>query len=160
MTRMLDLVEKMANSGNKVLEAAANNLSKWSKLKHNKQDLELFLQYNLVHMRFRPRGHAVLKDIVCTSNTRFIAVFSALKEAKKKEALKSKFDGIKTKDPTSVLTYNLAEGKYNTVDLTMWKLVSFITMSEDNIEMLDKVANEMLKRRPTEDIGQTSRKQH
>lgn len=40
---MIDLVEKMANSGNAVLEAAANDMSKWSKLKHNKQDLELFL---------------------------------------------------------------------------------------------------------------------
>ncbi len=40
---MLDLIEKMAKSGNSVLEAAANDLAKWSKLKHSKQDLELFL---------------------------------------------------------------------------------------------------------------------
>lgn len=78
---MLDLVEKMAKSGNPVLEAAANDMSKWSKLKHNKEDLELFLQYNLVHMKFRPKGHATFKEIVCTSNTRFIEVFSKLKES-------------------------------------------------------------------------------
>lgn len=78
---MLDLVEKMANSGNKVLEAAANDFTKWSKLKHTKQDLELFLQYNLVHMKFRPKGHSTYKEIVCTSNNRFIKVFSSLKES-------------------------------------------------------------------------------
>ena len=143
---MLDLVEKMAASGNKVLEAAANDLAKWSKLKHSKQDLELFLQYNLVHMRFKPKNHATYKEIVCTSNTRFIKVFSALKDKQKKTALKSKFDGIKTKDPTTVLTYNIVEGKYNTIDLSSWELIAFITMSEENVELLDKVANEMLRR--------------
>ena len=149
---MVDLVEKMAKSGNKVLEAAANDLAKWSKLKHSKQDLELFLQFNLVHLRFRPLNHAVIKDIVCTSNTRFIQVFSSLKESDKKKALRSKFDGIKTKDKSSVLTYNLLEGKYNTIDLSMWEIASFITMSEDNVEILDKVANEMLKRRVDKDL--------
>ena len=78
---MLDLIEKMAHSGNAVLEAAANDMSKWPKLKHNKQDLELFLQYNLVHLKFRPKGKAAMKEIVCTSNTRFIQVFSKLKES-------------------------------------------------------------------------------
>ena len=150
---MLDLVEKMANSGNKVLEAAANDFSKWSKLKHSKQDLELFLQYNLAHMRFRPKGHATFKEIVCTSNTRFIEVFSKLKASQKKIALRSKYDGIRTNDATSVLTYNLIEGKYNIVDLSQWELIAFITMSEDNIELLDKVANEMLKRQIDDDIS-------
>lgn len=150
---MLDLVEKMASSGNKVLESAANDFSKWKKLKHNKQDLELFLQFNLVHLRFRPKGHTTFKEIVCTSNTKFIKVFSALKESQKKRAMAVKSDGIKTKDKDSVLTYNLLEGKYNTVDLGWWELVAFITMSEDNIEVLDKVANEMLKRQIDYDLS-------
>ena len=156
---MKDLVEKMAASGNKILEAAANNISKWSQLKHTKQDLEVFLKYNLVHLRFREKNHATFKEIVCTSNTRFIEVFSALKESDKKKALRSRFDGIKTKDKSSVLTYNLIEGKYNTVDLNMWELLSFIEMSEDNIEILDKVANEMLKRNIEKDLtGQSNKK--
>lgn len=150
---MLDLVEKMASSGNKVLESAANDFSKWKKLKHNKQDLELFLQFNLVHLRFQPKGHTAFKEIVCTSNTKFIKVFSSLKESQKKRAMATKFDGIKTKDKDSVLTYNLLEGKYNTVDLGWWELVAFITMSEDNIEVLDKVANEMLKRQIDYDLS-------
>ena len=51
-----DLVEKLLKSGNKVLESAGKDLGKWSKLKHNKQDLELFLQFNLAHLRFLPKG--------------------------------------------------------------------------------------------------------
>ena len=149
---MLDLVEKLANSGNKVLEAAANDFSKWSKLKHNKQDLELFLQYNLVHMKFKPKKHIVMKEIVCTSNTRFIALFSARKTSQKNDAKKIKFDGIQTKDQSSVLTYNLIEGKYNTIDLSMWEIISFITMSEDNVDILDAVTNEMLKRKIVDDL--------
>ena len=110
---MEDLVEKLLSSGNKVLEAAGKELPKWKKLKHNKQDLELFLQFNIAHIKYRPKNEVVMKDIVCTSSTRFIKVFSKLKESDKKHALKkTKNDGIKTKDKNSVLTYNLLENKY------------------------------------------------
>ena len=54
------------------------------------------------------------------------------------------------------MTYNLVEGKYNTIDLTWWELISFITMSEDNVELLDQVANEMLRRSIDKDL--TSKK--
>lgn len=155
---MLDLIEKMASSGNKVLEAASNDLAKWSNLKHNKQDLELFLQFNLVHLKFKAKGRNEIKEIVCTSNNRFIKVFSALKESQKKKALTSKFDGIKTKDLTSILTYNLLDGKYNTVYLDQWEIVSFITMSEENVELLDAVANEMLKRKIDKDLTEAPSK--
>lgn len=149
---MVDLIEKMASSGNKILEAAANNWSKWSKLNHSKIDLEFFLKNNIVHLKFRPKNAVVMKEIVCTSNTRFISVFSALKDSLKKRALKSKFDGISTKDKTSVLTFNLIDNKYNTIDLTTWEIVAFLTITEDNIEILDKVANELLKKNIVHDM--------
>ena len=79
-----------------------------------------------------------------------------MKESQKKKAISTKFVGIKTKDPRSVLTYNLVEGKYNTIDLTWWELISFITMLEDNVELLDQVANEMLRRQIDKDL--TSKK--
>lgn len=149
---MNDLVEKLASSGNKILEAAANDWSKWSKLKHSKIDLEFFLKNNIVHLKFRSKNAAVMKDIVCTSNTRFIAVFSALKDSLKKKALRTKFDGISTKDKTSIMTFNLIDNKYNTIDLSMWEIVAFLTITEDNIEILDKVANELLKKQIDHDL--------
>jgi hypothetical protein len=39
----MDIIQQLAKSGNKLLEAAANDMSQWQQLKHNKQDLELFL---------------------------------------------------------------------------------------------------------------------
>lgn len=150
---MVDLVEKMANSGNKAVEAASHDVASWSKLKHNKQDLEFFLKHNLVHLKFKVKNGATFKEIVCTSNTRFIKVFSSVKESQKKKALNEKFDGISTKDPTSVLTFNLVDNKYNTVDLSQWEIVFFLTIKEDNIEILDKVANELLKRPIDKDVN-------
>lgn len=149
---MVDLVEKMAGSGNKAVEAASHDVTSWSKLKHNKQDLEFFLKHNLVHLKFKVKNGATFKEIVCTSNTRFIKVFSSVKESQKKKALNEKFDGISTKDPTSVLTFNLVDNKYNTVDLSQWEIVFFLTIKEDNIEILDKVANELLKRPIDKDV--------
>ena len=93
-----------------------------------------------------------MKEIVCTSNTRFIAVFSALKDSLKKRALATRVDGISTKDSSSTMTFNLIDNKYNTIDLSMWEIVAFLTISEDNIEILDKVANELLKKKIEHDL--------
>ena len=140
------LVETILNSDNEVLKAAGKDINKWSKLKHNKEDLELFLQFNLAHIKFRPKNAVVMQDIVCTSNTTFIGVFSKLKEIDKKKALRLKNSGIRTKDKKSILTYNLLENTYYTLDLDLWEIVTFLTISPDNIELLDKVVNDMLKR--------------
>ena len=40
-------IEKLQNSGNKLLDGVAKDLMDWSKLKHNKECLELFLSHNI-----------------------------------------------------------------------------------------------------------------
>lgn len=155
---MKSLVEMMAKSGNSVVEAASKDVASWSKLKHSKKDLEFFLKHNIAHLKFKPKNAAVFKEIVCTSNTRFIKVFSALKESQKKNALKTPFDGISTDDPASVLTFNLIENKYNTVSLGQWEILFFLTIKEDNIEELDKVANELLNRTIDKDLTSEKKK--
>lgn len=146
MDKLHDLVEKLLESGNKVLEAAGNDISKWRSLKHTKQDLEVFLANNLVHLKFRPKGAAVMKEIVCTSSTPFIRAFSLLKEQDKRKAFRAKNLGIKTKDPSTVMTYDVLEGKNCTVSLDFWEIVSFISITPENIAVLDEVANSLLKR--------------
>ena len=155
---MEDLVDKLLESGNKVLEAAGKQLPKWKGLKHNKQDLELFLQFNIAHMRFRPKNGVVMQEIVCTSNTTFIEVFSKLKESDKKKALKSKNSGIRTNDPKSILTFNLLENKYNTIVLDVWEIVNFLTITPDNIELLDKFVSDFLKRPIEKDLSEDKKK--
>ena len=106
-----------------------------------------------MHLRFKPKNNAVFKEIVCTSSTRFIRVFSMLKESDKKHALKKTAnDGIRTKDKHSILTYNLLENKYNTVSLDFWEIVNFLTITPANIEVLDQAMNEMLKRPIEKDV--------
>ena len=150
----MDIIQKLATSGNKLLEAAANDMSKWQQLKHNKQDLELFLQFNLVNLRFKPKNKHSMQEIVCTSNTNFIEVFQKMKKSEKLNARKTKNNGIRTKDPTSVLTYNILTEKYNTIDLSSWEILNFISMTEENAEILDSVLNDILKRPIIDDLKQ------
>lgn len=93
-----------------------------------------------------------MQDIVCTSNTRFIKVFSEVKKSQKKEKLKIKNDGIRTKDPHSILTYNIIKDTYNTIDLSQWEIINFISMTEENIELLDQVINDLLKKQVIDDL--------
>lgn len=148
----MDIIQQLAKSGNKLLEAAANDMSQWQQLKHNKQDLELFLQFNLVNLRFKPKNKHSMQEIVCTSNTKFIEVFSKLKKSEKQKALKLKNAGIRTNEPNSVLTYNIITNRYNTIDLSTWEIVNFISMTEDNIEILDDVLNNIMRKQIVDDL--------
>lgn len=148
----MDIIQQLAKSGNKLLEAAANDMSQWQQLKHNKQDLELFLQFNLVNLRFKPKNKHSMQEIICTSNTKFIEVFSKLKKSEKQKALKLKNAGIRTNEPNSVLTYNIVTNRYNTIDLTAWEIVNFISMTEDNIEILDDVLNNIMRKQIVDDL--------
>ena len=85
-------------------------------------------------------------------------MFSKLKASDKMKALRSKNSGIRTKDQKSILTYNLLEDKYNTIMLDAWEIVTFLTISPENIEVLDKVVNDMLKRPIQEDLSRNAKK--
>lgn len=142
------LIEDLKKSGNKVLEASANNATQWSMLKHNKKDLETFLKYNIAELRFRLRDGSDFKTIVCTSNTRLIKTFQAFKEFDKKKALASTpFDGIRTNDSTSILTFNLVDNKFNTVSLKAWSLGNSISITEENVAILDVLLSDLLGRK-------------
>ena len=81
-----------------------------------------------------------------------------MKASDKKTALKSKNKGIRTNDPKSVLTFNLIENKYNTVMLDFWDIITFLTITPDNIEILDSIANDMLKRPIENDLNSKNEK--
>lgn len=144
---MINLIDKLKASGKEILEAQGKGIELWKNLKHNKHDLELFLQFNISELRFKPKDAKEFKTIVCTSNTRLISVFQALKEIDKKKAFKSTpFDGIKTKNSNSILTFNLIDNKYNTILLSAWELGSFLTITENNLLTIDALLCDLLKR--------------
>lgn len=144
---MASLIDRLKASGREILETQGAGMEMWRSLKHNKHDLELFLQFNIAELRFKSKDARDFKTIVCTSNTRLIAVFQALKEIDKKKALKSTpFSGIKTKNSNSILTFNLIDNKYNTILLNVWELGSFLTITEKNLPILDALLCDLLKR--------------
>lgn len=97
----MDFISQMRSSGNKLLETEAQDLATWSKLRHNKQDLELFLNFNIAEITFKTKDG---KDtsVIGTANTALVKVFSAKKDEDKQKAASLKSSGMRTKDSNSV----------------------------------------------------------
>lgn len=53
---MSDIIEKLRESKNKLLEGEAENLAYWKKLRHNKEDFELFLNNNIAEVWFKTKN--------------------------------------------------------------------------------------------------------
>ena len=136
----------MRASGNKMLETEAQDLATWSKLKHNKQDLELFLNFNIAEIEFKTKSDEKA-TVIGTANTSLVKVFSAKKDVDKQKAAKLKSSGMRTKDSTSVQIWDLVENKPKTIMLSAWSIKNFISISEKNILVLDEVLRDLLKKR-------------
>lgn len=136
----------MRASGNKLLETEAQDLATWSKLKHNKQDLELFLNFNIAEIEFKTKSDEKA-TVIGTANTSLVKVFSAKKDVDKQKAAKLKSSGMRTKDSTSVQIWDLVENKPKTIVLSAWSIKNFISISEKNILVLDEVLRDLLKKR-------------
>ena len=142
---MANFLDKVKDTGNKLLEAELVGLSKWEKLRHTKDDLEFFLNFNIAEIQYLT-NEGQQRSIVCTSNTSLVNVFNTKKQADKQAFTKENSVGIKTKDRSSVDTWDLIANKRKTVSLSSWQIVNFITISPDNILILDKIFNELLKK--------------
>lgn len=142
----MDFIQQMRASGNKLLENEAQDLATWSKLKHNKQDLELFLNFNIAEIEFKTKSDEKA-TVIGTANTSLVKVFSAKKDVDKQKAAKLKSSGMRTKDSTSVQIWDLVENKPKTIMLSAWSIKNFISISEKNILVLDEVLRDLLKKR-------------
>lgn len=142
----MDFIQQMRASGNKLLETEAQDLATWSKLKHNKQDLELFLNFNIAEIEFKTKSDEKA-TVIGTANTSLVKVFSAKKDVDKQKAAKLKSSGMRTKDSTSVQIWDLVENKPKTIMLSVWSIKNFISISEKNILVLDEVLRDLLKKR-------------
>lgn len=142
----MNLIDILKNSNNKSLLAKLNDLSKWSKLRHTKEDLELFLQFHIAQLKFKTlKGEK--REIICTSNSSLINVFNSKKDDKKrKEKALANASGIRTKDLTSINTYDLVEKKIKTIPLNYWFLMDFLALEKENIIILDDILKEALKK--------------
>ena len=53
---------------------------------------------------------------------------------------------------------SLLENKYYTLPLDLWEIVTFLTISPENIEVLDQVVNDMLKKPIQKDLSENTKK--
>ena len=141
----MDIVKLLRTSGNKLLETEAEDLVMWQKLKHNKEDLELFLNHNVAEIKFL-KSDGSESEVFGTSNVALIKVFSAKKDKDKIKAKYLNSSGMRSKKSNSVEIWDLIENKQKTMILKSWQIENFITISEKNILVLDQVLHDILKK--------------
>ena len=117
----MDIIKLLRESDNKLAKAEAFDLATWSKLKHCKEDLELFLNYNIAQIRFKTKDGEE-SEIICTSNTTLIQIISAKYEKDKKKIVKLKSKGMKTPKMGSVMSWDLIDNKPKTISLKSWAI--------------------------------------
>lgn len=71
---------------------------------------------------------------------------SSKRKKDKVEASKLKSAGIHTHDSTSVNTWDIVDNKMKTLSLSSWQIMNFISISKENILILDELMNDILKR--------------
>lgn len=141
----MDIISQMRNSNDRLLKSEADDLSRWSKLRHTKADLEFFLTYNIAEIKFRTKDNSETR-IICSSNDTLVNVIKELKLENKKKIIDVKPQGFKTKAQDSVLTWDLVDRKFKSINLSSWVILNFISIDKDNILILDEVIKKILKK--------------
>ena len=141
----MNIIEKMRESNVKLLEAEAKDLAAWSKTKYTKKDIELFLAFNIAEVKFKTlKGED--RTILCTSNMPLIKILAEAKKENKKKiaASASRATGIRTRSPHTIDTWDLVENKRKTVSLGSFSVINFISITPENILILDELAHSII----------------
>lgn len=139
---MTSVIEIMRKSNSQILKQEAEDLAKWSKLKHTKQDLELFLQFNIAEIQFKTKTET--KIMICTSNMTLVKIMNQTKKEDKLKLVDITSSGITTKDPKSVLTYDLTDKKHKSINLANWQIINFVSIFPSNILLIDELLNKLM----------------
>lgn len=141
----MDIIKLLRESDNELLKSEARDVARWQKAKHCKGDLETFLNFNVAQIDFLTQDGQDA-SVIGTGNTTLVKILSMKKVDDKQKARSLKSDGMHTRDSKSVLIWDLVENKPKTIFLKAWQIMNFISISEDNILLLDRLLNEILKK--------------
>lgn len=122
----------------------AEDLAKWNKLRHCKEDLELFLTFNIAEILYVNEKNKVITTL-CTSNTVLINVIKTKSKKGKKSVKLIESDGIHTRNMDSIDTWDIVHKHTITIPLKSWQIINFKTISISNILQLDELINKILK---------------
>lgn len=141
----MNFIKLMRESDSELLKAEARDLAKWSKLKHTRECLELFLEFNVAEISFKTKDGED-RELLCTSNAalaKLLQIADPKPEAQTKAA-KLRGAAIKSKDCSCVLTWDVENGKFASIWLDSWQIENFIEISPDNVLLLDKLCRQVL----------------
>lgn len=140
----MNVIEQLRAANNALQKAQAADIKTWSRLRHTKLDLEFFLNHNIAKIEYTTLDHKP-RSMVCTSNTTLIKILSRIKENDVKKAASLKSNGIRTKDLTTIDTWDLIENTRTTMSLADWTITDFISISPENILILHELIQKILK---------------
>ena len=138
----MDIIETLRNSKKELLEAQAKDFEKWSKLKHTKEDLNLFLNFNIANIKFQKKNNEI-ENIICTSNIFLIDILKNKKDVLKK----NKFDNkhiTKIETNNIIKTYDMIHKHTISIPLKDWSIINFISITPENIKILQEVLENIL----------------
>ena len=119
-------IKLLKNSKNKLLEATSEDIMDWSKLKHNKECLELFLSYNIAIVKFNGDEYLVSSNLPLLSyldRQRIVKNKNRVARVMSSSPRYSKL--LKSKNQEIVRTWNLITN--NKVEIPMnstWSIVA------------------------------------
>lgn len=144
----MNLIQKLETyiSKNKLLKTQTKSIKKWLKLEKSKSALETILAHNIVKLAWKPIKSSKYDVIIATSNTKFIKIYETIKKEDKIKLIDTPYDGIYTRNSHSVLTYDLKDKTYKTIDLKAWEVLPLVEILPEieNILVLDQIVNECL----------------
>ena len=132
--------------GYKLLEAELMTKNAFKGFKRTKSDLETLLACAICVLEFVPKSGEP-KRMLCCSNIRFVNAFKSIKKKDAEKALRSPYVGMRTKDPTTVMTYDLVDGKPKTVSIkpNAWYVPHAWMFSDKTLPVLVPLVRECLK---------------
>ena len=131
---MKDLIESLKSSRNVFLKVEGEAIEKWKNLPHNKEGLDLFLKFNIAEVFY---GNT---SFFCTSNLNLINRLNSFFNLKQFD--KNDFESRRN----LVLTWNLVDDKVISFSMeNNWKILKFIPINPSNIQLLNKILNNLLK---------------
>ena len=143
----VDIFEIMKKSKNPLLQAEAEDVAAQKSFKHNKEDLQLLLNGNIAKIQFMTKDKKkVIRTF--TSNMVFIKLLSEAKQ-KNRKILATKLNesqGIITKDPFSVDSWDIEENSRKTISLKSWKILECIRIIPERALILTEIYRNALKR--------------
>ena len=142
----MNFIQRLRESDSTLLKSEATDLEKWSKLRHTKADLELFLTYNIAEIKFLKKDGS-FKNIICTSNIALINSYNVAKTKEKKKIIEEGlYRGLRSGKDHLILTYDFLLPGFKSINLDDWTIINFLSITKDNILLLNSILWDLIRR--------------